>query len=139
MSAFRDITLADLSGKDFRVFLRISLMIAIASLGGSSQFGAGLNGGTTDLCHLLATQLFAYARVTKRSAGVLFVDIIGASAPELQSALQVCFSSIPLVHLLLSLVGPQFPGFLTRKSQGVVILLAAVFLQIRLKQSSPLL
>ena len=55
-------------------------MIAVAAVSGDSQFGGGLNGGTTNLCHLLVWQFFAYAGAVRSSAAIIFVDIIGAFA-----------------------------------------------------------
>lgn len=80
IGSYREITLADLSGKHFGGFVRASLMVAVVALSGSNQFGAGLNGGTTDLAHLPISQTLSYARTVRKAGGVLFVDVIGAFA-----------------------------------------------------------
>ena len=92
ISSYRDICLADLNGEDFGAFLRTSLLVAVFELGGSSQFGGGLNGGTTDICHLLMSQLFCYARVKRTSASILFVDVVGAFA---STARRICVPNLP--------------------------------------------
>ena len=53
---YREITVADLNGKDFGSFLRAAIMTAVVNLSGRSQHGAGLNGAATDACHLQVTQ-----------------------------------------------------------------------------------
>ena len=53
-------------------------MQAVRYIGGKSQAGGGLNGGTTDVCHLIVSQIFCYARSKKTSCAILFVDIIDA-------------------------------------------------------------
>lgn len=75
---FRDITLSDLSSKDFGSFVRIAVFLAVTTLGGDAQYGAGLNADTTCMCHLHVTQAFAMARTRKISCGVLFIDIVAA-------------------------------------------------------------
>ena len=80
IGSYREVTLADLSGKHFGGYVRASMMVAIIARSGTNQFGAGLNGGATDLAHLLITQTFACARTMRKSGGVLFVDVIGGFA-----------------------------------------------------------
>ena len=77
---YRDITLSDLSSKDFGSFIPAAVLVAVSNLAGEGQYGAGLNGGTTDLCHLHVTQAFCTARAQKRSCGIVFIDIVGAFA-----------------------------------------------------------
>ena len=80
MSSYRDISLADLNGKDFGSFLRCGLMVAVAALAGSCQHGSGLNGASTDICHIAVPQCIVLAKIRKCSAATLFVDIVSAFA-----------------------------------------------------------
>ena len=80
IKSYRDITLQDLSPKDFGSFVRAAIMVAATNLSGSGQYGAGMHGCTTDLCHMHITQTFALARARKKSGGVVFIDLVNAFA-----------------------------------------------------------
>ena len=80
IESYRDITLADMNGKCFGSFVRCCIFVAVQAFYGKSQNGGGLNSASTDLCLLQVTQVFVAARVLKKAAGVLFVDLVTAFA-----------------------------------------------------------
>lgn len=80
IDAFRDITLADLNGKDLGSFIRAALKVAISSLVGEAQQGSGFNGASTDVCRLAVTECIALSHVWTCSSGILFVDLVSAFA-----------------------------------------------------------
>ena len=67
-------------------------MIAVTALAGNSQFGAGLNGGTTDICHLMVSQAFCDAKVVEQSCVMLFVDLAGAFSSVARRIVMPCLS-----------------------------------------------
>lgn len=68
IKSYRDITLADLDGKDMGSFIRASIIGAVMVLAGPCQYGGGCNGGATDLCHLAVTQAMVLARAQSLSS-----------------------------------------------------------------------
>eukprot|EP00973_Karenia_brevis_P022138 3045717-Karenia_brevis.AAC.1 len=76
----RDITLADCDGKDFGGHLRGCLLPAVERMTVPTQFGSGLNGGATDVGHLMVSQAVAYSLAAQVSLAILFVDVVSAFA-----------------------------------------------------------
>ena len=56
------------------------LFEAVRILAGKNQIGAGLNGGTTCICHLHVSQAYSRARSTRTSCALLFLDVAGLFA-----------------------------------------------------------
>ena len=80
IDSYRDITLADLDGKDFGAFVRAAIIGAVALLGGDCQMGGGMNGGTTDMCHMAVTEALVLGRTLGMTVAILFVDVVSAFA-----------------------------------------------------------
>ena len=80
ISSYRDVTLADFNGESFGAFVRVAIIAATRTLAGDAQHGSGMNGGTTDICHLAVTECFALARTRKTAVGALFIDLVSAFA-----------------------------------------------------------
>ena len=52
-----------------------------------TQFGSGLNGGSTEVAHLMLKAYFDYASAKKQMMGALFVDISTAFAAMVRSVI----------------------------------------------------
>eukprot|EP00972_Heterocapsa_arctica_P057257 8448443-Heterocapsa_arctica.AAC.1 len=59
---------------------RPEIVAAVASVMPTGQFGAGFNGGSTDIAHLTLSAFLDAASAAKRSAAILFVDLATAFA-----------------------------------------------------------
>ena len=79
-SHYRDVTVADQSAKTFSRLFRPELHVATARGMSAGQFGAGFNGGSTDVAHLALLAFLDAASSAKKCAAVLFVDLATAFA-----------------------------------------------------------
>ena len=74
--SYRDITIGDNSGKFYTRHIRRKMKEGLQNASYWSQFGSGLNTGSTDYAHLYIKAAMDRARVTKRSIAILFLDVI---------------------------------------------------------------
>ena len=81
---YRDITIADHTAKMFCKMFRPEIVSAAATVVPTGQFGAGFNGGSTDLAHLALSAFLDAASAARRSAAILFVDLATAFASLLR-------------------------------------------------------
>ena len=77
---YRDITLADVDGKDFSKQIRSCIVHAVRGVASETQFGGGMNDGDTSKAHLYLRTIGDIAKSIGLSAGFLFVDIVSAFA-----------------------------------------------------------
>ena len=77
---YRDVLLADDDGKAMFSVIRKAVFPLAGSFVNSTQYGSGFSGGECAIAHL-AVQLFIdYARYTRSSSSLLFVDLMQAFA-----------------------------------------------------------
>ena len=81
---YRDIMLADDSGKAIGKLIRKRLLPFAANLAKSTQFGGGLNGGETAFAHLYIRLVIDWAVNSSVSCSVLFLDVVTAFATMLR-------------------------------------------------------
>ena len=77
---YRDITLADIDGKDFSKQIRSCVLHAVKGVASETQFGGGMNDGDTGKAHLYLRIIGDIAKAMNLSAGFLFVDVVSAFA-----------------------------------------------------------
>ena len=76
----RDVTIACTDGKQHASFLRQNLLKPIGSMVGENQHGAGFNGASCDVAHLIITEALAFAMTKNKSACIAFIDVVAAFA-----------------------------------------------------------
>jgi len=81
---YRDILLADDSGKGVMKLIRKRLLPLAASLTKQTQFGGGLNGGETAFAHLYVRLIIDWAINSQTSCSILFLDAVAAFASMLR-------------------------------------------------------
>ena len=81
---YRDITIADHTAKTFCKIFRPEIVSAAAAVVPTGQFGAGFNGGSTDVAHLALSAFLDAASAARQSAAILFVDLATAFASLLR-------------------------------------------------------
>ena len=84
---YRDVFLGDYTGKSSYKILRRKLIPLTTAIIGTSQYGAGFNGGETAFAHLYVRLLFDYARAKNLSASALYVNVTTAFATLLRRIL----------------------------------------------------
>jgi len=81
---YRDIMLADVSGKNFSKLLRHKLVPAARRYVVQSQYGAGMNAGDTSKAHLYLKSMIDISTLWQSSMSILFLDIVAAFASLLR-------------------------------------------------------
>jgi len=90
-SSFRDVLLANDSGKHVCTYVRHQLLPWARKLVHSTQFGGGFNGGETSFAHLYARSVLDACRAGGLSCGILFLDVVTAFARMLRrSIFNIC-------------------------------------------------
>jgi len=86
-SSFRDVLLANDSGKHICKRIRSKVMPWASRLVNSTQFGGGFNGGETSMAHLYARLCMQACRASDTSCGILFLDVVTAFATMLRRSI----------------------------------------------------
>ena len=81
---YRDVLLADDSGKAVGRLIRSRLLPGAMALSVSTQFGGGLNGGETAFAHLYLRLMIDAAVNTRTSCSIIFLDVVAAFAQMLR-------------------------------------------------------
>jgi len=81
---YRDIMLADVSGKNLSKLLRYRLLPAARKYVVTTQFGAGMNCGDTGIAHVYLRCLVDLAEQRGECVSLLFLDIVAAFASLLR-------------------------------------------------------
>ena len=81
---YRDILLADDSGKSVGKLIRSRLLPAASSLSVSTQFGGGMHGGETAFAHLYLRLMIDAALNSATSCSICFFDVVAAFAQMLR-------------------------------------------------------
>ena len=87
---YRDVCLGVSSGKWFSAHLRSCVARPLAEAAVWSQFGSGLNGGTTEFAHLYVRAAMDAAGATGRSCAIVFLDCEKAFASVFPAARVRC-------------------------------------------------
>ena len=90
--SYRDVALADISGKAFEKHHRHHAAHVLASESLQTQFGAGVNSGATDWAHIYLRAVLNIAAKRHLSISVIFVDVVTAF---LSAARFLLFDDIP--------------------------------------------
>ena len=88
-TSYRDVTIASEFAKTVGSLLRPRMLSTVAAVSGGTQFGSGLNTGSTDVAHVLVRAYIDVAQVLHVSLGLLFVDLSSAFA----SVARACISN----------------------------------------------
>ena len=83
-SNYRDIMLADVSGKNFSKLLRHNLVPAARRYVVLTQYGAGMNAGDTSKAHVYLKSMIDISSLWQNSLAILFLDIVSAFASLLR-------------------------------------------------------
>jgi len=82
--SFRDVLLANDSGKHVGKHVRSNLLPRARSLVHKTQFGGGFNGGETSFAHLYVRTVMDSCKYFNMSCGTLFLDVVTAFARMLR-------------------------------------------------------
>ena len=80
LSAYRDVTVCSTAGKPFCKHLRSQAMTPLMTFSSATQFGGGLNGGSTDLPRLYLEAARSIAHKNKLAFACIYIDLKSAFA-----------------------------------------------------------
>ena len=83
-ASYRDVLLANDSGKQLSKSIRRKLIPRAKQLVFSSQYGGGFNGGETSFTHLYVRIILDTCRAMNISSAILFLDVVTAFAMMLR-------------------------------------------------------
>jgi len=87
---YRDVLLADDSGKSVSKYVRMHLLTRAKKIVYPTQFGGGFNGGETSFTHLYVRCAMEASIAARMSCAVLFIDVIAAFASLLRRIVFDC-------------------------------------------------